>query len=292
LVLAASGATWRATVPSYVAARTPWGDPDLQGAYTNGDERFTPMERPQAFAGRHLDDISPSELEELNRQRTERAPAIYELEPMYEQPLSRSRSGWLVRDPPSGLIPPWTEAARVRGAQRAEQLRRAAETRPWAAGDLFTRCVSRGLPGSMIPFAYGNTYEIFQGPGVVAITYEMVHETRVIALSAGPHVGDAIRSFMGDARGRFEGDSLVVETTNLNGVIPLRGSSDALRLVERFRPLSPEHLEWSVTLDDPATWARPWTFAMTLTRTTERPLEYACHEGNQAVRHALGGEGQ
>jgi hypothetical protein len=155
----------------------------------------------------------------------------------------------------------------------------------------------------MMPAIYGNSYEIVQGPGFVAIQYEMVNETRVIPLDpfgklrvdgersrtidGRAHVGRAIRSYMGDARGHFEGDTLVVETTNFSDKIPYRGSSQDLRLVERFTWVSPSTVEWSVTFDDPATWVRPWTFAMNLTRTNERPFEYACHEGNYAMRNIL-----
>jgi hypothetical protein len=132
----------------------------------------------------------------------------------------------------------------------------------------------------------------------VAITYEMVNETRVIPLDPvsrngstpflqRSHAGPAIRLYMGDARGHFEGDTLVIETTNFTDKVPYRGSSEKLRLVERFTPKSPSVVEWSVTFDDPATWVRPWTFAMNLTQTTERPFEYACHEGNYAMRNIL-----
>ena len=140
----------------------------------------------------------------------------------------------------------------------------------------------------MMPAIYGNSYEIVQGPGYVAIGYEMVNELRVIPLDGRPHVGSAIRAYMGDARGRVEGATLVVETTNFTDKVPYRGSSEQLRLVERFTPVAPNIVEWAVTFDDPATWARPWTFAMNLTKTSEPPFEYACHEGNYAMRNILG----
>jgi hypothetical protein len=141
----------------------------------------------------------------------------------------------------------------------------------------------------MMPAIYGNAYDITQGPGAVVIRYEMVHEARVIPLGDQPHPAAAIRSYMGDARGHFEGDTLVVETTNFNDKISYRGSSEKLRLVERFTPIAPHTVEWSVTFDDPATWVRPWTFAMNLTQVDEaqQPFEYACHEGNYAMRNLL-----
>ena len=115
----------------------------------------------------------------------------------------------------------------------------------------------------------------------------MVNEARIIPLGKVPHAGPAIRMYMGDARGHFEGDTLVVETTNFTDRTPYRGSSQHLRLVERFTPIAKDVVEWSVTFDDPATWDRPWTFAMNLTKTTERPFEYACHEGNYAMFNIL-----
>ena len=142
----------------------------------------------------------------------------------------------------------------------------------------------------MMPAIYGSSYEIVQGPGVVAIVYEMVHETRVIPLDGRPHAGNAIRTYMGDARGRWEGDTLVVETTNFNDAIAYRNADgDTLRLVERFKPVGPDGVEWSVTVDDPATWTQPWTFAMMLTKKdgSQRPFEYACHEGNYGLRNIL-----
>jgi hypothetical protein len=139
----------------------------------------------------------------------------------------------------------------------------------------------------MMPALNGNSYEIVQAPGSVAIVYEMVHETRVIPLDARPHVGPTVRSYLGDARGYFDGDTLVVETTNFTDRALYLGSSEDLRLTERFTPVSAEVLEWRVTLHDSATWTRPWTFAMDLTRTSARPLEFACHEGNYSMRNAL-----
>jgi hypothetical protein len=136
----------------------------------------------------------------------------------------------------------------------------------------------------MMPAIYGNAYDITQAPGVVAIRYEMVHETRVIRLDNSPVSG--LRSHMGDARGHWEGNTLVVETTNLR--TPYRNGSAKQKLIERFVPTAPGIVEWSMTVDDPDTWVRPWTFAMRLTVDPEQPLfEYACHEGNYAMRNSL-----
>jgi hypothetical protein len=141
----------------------------------------------------------------------------------------------------------------------------------------------------MMPANYGNSYRIVQAPGFVAISYEMVHETRIIPLAGPPPLGRDIRQYMGDARGRWEGDTLVVETTNLRDAY--RGANpERVRYVERFTPVSPHVLEWSFTVDDASTWTRPWTFAMPLTRNdAEAILEYACHEGNRAMANLLTG---
>jgi len=283
-----------AAAASGQAARTPWGDPDLQGAYTNSDESLIPMERPDALAGRTVNDISAEELarltEQRNEERIEADKQRWELRsPLhwFENHNPKNSRAWLVIDPPDGKIPPQTAEARARAAARAQARRGRGEADSYEDRSLYDRCITRGLPGSMMPAIYGNAYEIVQGPGYVAIAYEMVNELRVIPLDGRAHVGAAIRQYMGDARGHFEGDTLVVETTNFTDRVLYRGSSQALRLVERFTPRGPGIVEWSVTFDDPATWARPWTFAMNLTKTIERPFEYACHEGNYAMRNLL-----
>jgi hypothetical protein len=289
------GVTGAQTSRSYSAPRTPWGDPDLQGAYTNSNESQIPMERPESLSGRRLEDITPAELAQLNEQRNQarieadkqrwelRSPLHW-----FENHEFRNSRAWLVVDPPDGRIPPQTAEAKQRATARADARRGRGDADSYEDRSLYDRCITRGLPGSMMPAIYGSSYEIVQGPGVVAITYEMVNEARLIPLDGRPHAGAPIRAYMGDARGHFDGDTLVVETTNFTDRVPYRGSSDRLRLVERFTPISPDLVEWSVTLDDPATWARPWTFAMNLTKTEARPFEYACHEGNYAMRNILG----
>jgi hypothetical protein len=153
---------------------------------------------------------------------------------------------------------------------------------------LYVRCISRGLPGSMMPAIYGNSYQIVQGPGYVAIRYEMVHETRLIPLGNRPHLSDKIHSYMGDPRGHWEGDTLVVETTNVLEKSAYGGASDRLTMVERFKPVRAGVIDWSITFNDANTWQRPWTFGMLLTRDDSQPVfEYACHEGNDGLRGIL-----
>ena len=285
------------TKRAYAPPLTPWGDPDLQGDFTNSDESLIPMERPDALSGRTLDQISATELDKLiddrNAARDEADRQRWELRsPLhwFENIKPNNSRAWLVTDPPDGRVPPLTAEARARQAARAEARKGRGEADSWEDRSLYDRCITRGIPGSMMPAIYGNSYRIVQGPGVVTISYEMVNETRVIPLDARAHLPASMRVYMGDGRGRFEGTTLVVETTNFTDKTSYRGSSDRLRLVERFTPVDDRHMEWSVSFDDPATWARPWTFAMRLTKVgaDEAMFEYACHEGNYAMRNLLG----
>jgi hypothetical protein len=286
----------RAAGGDWTPPRTPWGDPDLQGVYTNKDESGIPIEKPSQFEGKKLDDIEDSEFAEIVRQRSEaaraRAPLAGGAETgagpihWFENYDAKNSRAWLMVDPADGRIPPTTPEAQRRAADRAESRSSHGPADSYEDRSLYDQCISRGLPGSMMPAIYGNSYEIHQGPGFVAIRYEMIHETRIIPLDGRAHVGATIRSYMGDARGHFDGNTLVVETTNFRD--PNRGASEKLRLVERFQPAAPNKVEWSVTYDDASTWARPWTFAMSLTKDpTQAPFEYACHEGNYGLRNIL-----
>src|SRR6187397_3104071 len=238
----------------YDPPRTPWGDPDLQGDFSNSDESLIPMERPEALTGKRLEDVSEAELarlvdernaarDEADRQRWElRSPLHW-----FENIKPNNSRAWLVVDPADGRIPPLTAEARARAAARTETRKGRGEADSWEDRSLYDRCITRGLPGSMMPAIYGNAYRIVQGPGMVTISYEMVNETRVIPLDGRPHLGASMRAYMGDARGRFEGTTLVIETTNFTDRTPYRGSSERLRLVERFTPVDDGHVEWAVT---------------------------------------------
>jgi hypothetical protein len=299
----------KAPQAGWVPPRTPWGDPDIHGNFTNKYEQGTPMERPASFEGRRVDDVRGQELVKVlqDRQRLsdERAPFLA------GDPTGRIRGNlafgdrgeivkgnraWMIIDPADGKIPPLTAEAQQRAAARAA-------ARPGRTGSsfsngpfntvedfsLYDRCITRGLPGSMLPAIYGDSYQIVQGPGWVGIRYEMIHETRVIPLDRRPHAGRNVRLDMGDARGHWEGNTLVVETTNFRDRTAYRNAnSQALKLVERFTRTAPDIVEWTVTVDDPSTWVRPWTFSLPLTMNDAEPvLEYACHEGNYAVSNML-----
>ena len=294
-----AAASLPADAKNWKPARTAWGDPDLTGIYSNSDESGIPFERPAQFEGRRLEDITAKELEALRtaRRNATAANSVAEDRPVdrevfWENLNAVNSRAWLVADPPDGKIPPTTPEARNRAAARTEARRRSGRGPADAPEDrsLYDRCISRGLPGSMMPAIYGSSYEIVQGPNSVAILYEMVHETRVIPLDKQPHVAKGIRTYMGDARGYWDGDTLVVETTNFKDQIAYRNANgETLRLTERFKPTGPSSVEWSVTVEDPTTWTRPWTFAMNLTKkdATQRPFEYACHEGNYGLRNIL-----
>jgi hypothetical protein len=300
LVVPVAAQTW--TPP-----RTPWGDPDLQGNYSNKYEQGTPFERPAEYEGRRLEEITGDELADLVKERAVEvllnspfsggdpvagnfggAPAFYD---RFE--ANKGSRPWFVTDPSDGKIPPMSpegrKASAARAAARAALRRGRGSADSYQDRSLYDRCITRGLPGSMMPTNYGNSYRIMQGPGFVAISYEMVHETRVIPLDGRPKAGAAIRQYMGDPRGHWEGNTLVVETTNFKDEPAYRGSNpETLRLVERFTATSQDKVEWSVTVDDPNTWTKPWTFAMPLTRNDREAIfEYACHEGNRAMTNLL-----
>jgi hypothetical protein len=306
IVLAAAAS---ASAQSWNPPRTPWGDPDIQGNYSNKYEQGTPFERPAEFAGRRIEDFTPEELARLVKERAAEvllnapftggdpvagnfggAPAFYD---RFE--ASKGSRPWFVVDPQDGRIPPMSpegqKASAARAAARAALRKGRGPADSYTDRSLYDRCITRGLPGSMMPANYGNSYRIIQSPGYVAITYEMVHETRVVPLDGRPQLGGAIRQYFGEPRGRWEGNTLVVETTNFRDEQAYRGANpETVRFVERFTPTGPDKLEWSFTVDDPSTWTRPWTFAMPLTRNeSEAVLEYACHEGNRAMPNLLAG---
>jgi hypothetical protein len=291
---------------AWVVPRTAWGDPDLQGNYTNKYETSTPFERPAQFEGRKIEDVTSQELAETVRKRQQdtldrakflggdpegRIGNSAEFRDIYE--IAKGSRPWFVTDPADGKVPPLTPEGRRRLASAPRIVNGNDGPDPLPDGpedlSLWNRCITRGLPGSMIPAVYGNSYRIVQGPGWVGILYEMVHEARVIRLGADPHPGKAIRLDMGDARGRWEGNVLVVETTNFKERSAFRNANpDTLRLVERFSRTAADRIEWSVTVDDVSTWTRPWTFTIPLTANDAEPVyEYACHEGNYGLHNIL-----
>jgi hypothetical protein len=249
------------------------GQPDLQGTWVNFDN--TPFEADAASLTLFDNPVNP--------------PAHWA---DHDSPMSPTRRSMVV-DPPDGRVRvmKWAEDKRDYDLAHLEDAPQY-ET-PWV------RCITRGVPGGMLPAGYNNGYEIIQIPGYVVIVYEMIHETRIIPLDGRPHVGANIRLWSGDSRGRWEGNTLVVETTNFNdkGVIAssaaagrLRGvpHSEELHVVERFTRISEDVINYSATVTDPKVYETPWTVALPLNRDPSYKIyEYACHEGNLAMANAL-----
>jgi hypothetical protein len=289
----------------YVAGRTADGQPDLQGVWTN--ETITPMERPAALAGRAF--LSDDEIASLERRVAERradADNNITIEPggdvgAYNQiwldsgdtVLSTGQTSLIV-DPADGRAPIRASAAATRDYNFAHVEDNYVHNTVW------DRCISRGVPGSMLPAGYNNAYRIIQSKDSITIVYEMIHDVRVIPLTKQQHLDPRIRLWMGDSVAHWEGDTLVVETTNFNnrGMIAssaaggrLKGVpvTEDLHVVERFTRTSADTIIWETRISDPQIYTQPFTISMPLTRDSEYVMyEYACHEGNHAIPNILG----
>lgn len=303
VLLAPAPATGQApTLPAktWTPPRTPDGQPDLQGIWTNST--LTPLERPRELAGKEfLTEQERAEYEKrlLERLSTDRrdGPPEVDVGRSYNE-FWRERGKALQRtslivDPPDGRIPPLTPEARKREDARAADRRRRGPADSWEDRNLAERCITRGAP--KLPGGYNNNFQIVQAPGSVAILQEMIHEVRIIPLDGRPHVGKKIRLWLGDSRARWEGDTLVVDTTNFNEKVLFNsfnccpGSSVNLHVVERFTRLDADTIDYRYTVDDPTTYTRAWTVAVPLTRTQGPIYEYACHEGNYSMLGILAG---
>jgi len=296
-VSAALNAQSPGSAKSYKAPHTPWGDPDFQGNYTNLYEAGTPLERPEQFAGKKLSDVTPEELRAFKKKIQD--DTIQRFETPFDAPsnwwqvafkLDASAQPWLVTDPDDGHVPPLTAEGQAR-LRSARQFVYNGGSASYEDRSLYDRCITRGFPTSGMPTIYGNSSRIVQGPGFIAIQYEMIHETRLIPIDKAPraHVSKHFHLDMGDSRGHWEGDTLVVETTNFNNRSVYRNADpDTLKITEHFTRIAPDKLRWTVTLDDPKTWTRPWTFSMPLTLSDAEPIQlYECHEGNYGLRNIL-----
>ncbi len=285
---AAAKATSAAT-PSH----TSWGEPDLQGIWTF--KTITPLERPAQFAGKEF--LTEREAAELERQAakanteeerpTDRARDVAGAYNNFwfdrGDNIVKSRRSSLIVDPPDGRLPALTPDGKKRVDARA-----VARDRPAHGPEdrsQFERCVTRGLP--RLPGGYNQNLQILQTPGYVVILYEMMREARIIPVDGRPHVGQNIRQWMGDSRGRWDGQTLVVETTNFNRQQEFRGATENLRLVERFTRLDAQTIDYQFTADDSATWTKAWTAVVPLMKTDDQMYEYACHEGNYGMPNLL-----
>jgi hypothetical protein len=287
----------------WTQTKTAWGDPDLQGTWTN--ETITPFERPAALGEKaFLTEAEAAQIEtSAARQRSQAdAPAKPGDVGSYNQfwfdsgtKVVSTRQTSLVVDPPDGRVPVKPETMQLR-EEYDKKLGDAPEfMSPW------DRCITRGIPGGFFPAGYNNAYQIVQTRGYVTIHYEMIHEARVIPIDGRPHLPPSVRSWNGDPRGRWDGNTLIVETTNFNnkgwiatsaatGRIKGIPQTESLRLVERFTPVDADTILYEAIVDDPAMYTRTWTVSMPLERNPGyRVYEYACHEGNRAVEGVLRG---
>jgi hypothetical protein len=296
---APSAAARGATAAAWTVPRTADGHPDLQGLWSYAT--LTPFERPAEFAGKEF--LSEQEvleyekrrLRDNNQDRRDGTPEA-DVARAYNDfwwdrgtKVVSTRRTSLVVDPPDGRIPPLTPEAQKRAAERAEarKLRPAdgPEDRP-----LMERCILFGGGGApMVPTAYNNNALFVQTRDRVVIVNEMVHDARVIYLDGRPRLPETVRQWLGDSHGRWDGDTLVVETTNFTDQSNFRGSSAKMRLTERFTRTAEDTLLYQFTVDDPTSFTRPWSVELPLWKNPELMYEYACHEGNTGMAGVLAG---
>lgn len=298
ILLAAGIAAAQAPTPAkgpraYVPPKTPWGDPDLQGLWPGSVN--IPLQRPENMGDR--DTLTAQEVTARDKASKQRVANGTWIE---YYPASSQAS--LVVDPKNGRLPPMTAEAEARNKAVRGGLGPPTLSSPeqhadsWLDFDLWGRCITKGLIGSMLP---GNLYNkgnrIIQAPGLFVIQNEMVHETRIIPTNGSPHRGKEIRTYMGDGRGHWEGNTMVVETTNFKKDIAMNGINfalltDQLRIVEKFARIAPDKLSYDATVEDPGTWARSWTMHVTFPLDPNYELfEYACHEANYGMADILKG---
>jgi hypothetical protein len=318
------------TGKSWSLSKTPWGDPDLQGTWTSDDTWGVPMERPVSYGDRLYlteDELKAREKAVVaSKQRIENpsdanhSPAKAQLDAAAKGETVAPAAGAFGRgvdaapvpgqfgeyarraskqtsqivDPPNGRLPELTAEGKAKKAAARATRGKTPET--WTDWSIYDRCITRGVAGSIIPVIYGNGLEIVQAPGYVAIRYEMVHDARIIPTDGRPHLAPSERSYMGDPVGHWEGNTLVVETTNFNdkmGVGPNGGGiadSEDTKLTERFTRVADNTINYELTVDDPKIYTAKWKIAFPITHEPGYQLyEYACHEGNMAMRNMITG---
>lgn len=288
--------------PAYKVPMTPWGEPDLQGAWSSDDTDGIPMARGGGRGGANAAPVGlyRSEAEQAQRQQQLTAAAKRaETDATSTFRFDFGRRAFaqtsLIVDPPDGRIPAYTDEGRKRPMPRGTYGNGPLD---WTTDfSLYERCITRGILGSSLRVIYGNGQRIQQSPGVVAISYEMVHDTRIIYTDGRQHLAQSIHQYLGDSRGHWEGDELVVETTNLTDqtAIGLNGNgnrhSTQMKLTERFKRVANDIVQYQVTVDDPVTYVRAFTLSYPLTPLDGGDLlPYECHEGNMALRQSLGAE--
>jgi hypothetical protein len=279
----------------YTAAQTPWGHPDFQGVW---DRRtITPLERPERLAGKAF--LTPEEIIAYERESAARPDG---------RPLDAGRAGIsvhdpqdldygstvlatgqtsLVVDPPDGRIPPYTQAANERATAAATLRANRGSADSWTDRSLNERCMTWGMPNGMLPQAYNNNIQIIQTQNEVMILTEMVHDARIIPIDGRPHIPANITQWHGDARGHWEGETLVIETTNFSAKSSFRRSSSNLHLQERYTKIADDMLRYEFTVTDDTTWERPWSVSFPMIKGDEPIYEFACHEGNYGLLNIL-----
>ncbi len=283
---------------TWASPKTPWGDPDLQGIYNSDDYINTPLERPMELGDRLY--FTEAELAEAAAKLARQAGAGTGPQGNWGERERRPPAQTsLIVDPPNGRMPALT----TEGQKRLVAIRQTAlspQKRPssWEDYDFYIRCITRGLAGSILPSSYDNGTQIVQAPGYVTLLHEKIHEARIIPLDKRPHVGENIRSYLGNSLGHWEGNTLVVETTNFydnktgigrNGGNAI-ATSDALRLTERFTRVDPNTIHYEMTIDDPKIYTGPWKITFPLTQDPGYQLfEYTCHESNYSLYNMLSG---
>ena len=299
------------TTPSgpWTLPRTAWGHPDLQGVWTTDTEASVPLERPREFGERTF--LTETELktrEALEKKLARDDPA--DRDPFRLGPVGDGPEHWfewgkqpsartsLIIDPPDGRVPPLTPEAQKRpviGSRVVGYGERAGSTAggPFNGPEdlsLSDRCITRGLPNIWFPQVYNNGFHILQTSDYVAIFYERLHEIRLIPLDGRAHLTPRIPQWMGDSRGRFEGDTLIVDVTNFSDKTSFRRAGEHLHLTERYTRVDADTVRVEITLDDRTTWTRSWTAAVTGKHDPSyRIFEYACHEGNYSLANILRG---
>ena len=275
---------------------TPWGDPDIQGIWHSSGA--TPMERPSEFEGRET--LSNEEVAEIraatiarneqlllaNAQRTQAGGNVGAYNNFWMERGVRSNRTSMLVDPPDGQFPPLTPAGELASETRLKSPAGVELDDTWQDRHIWERCVTRGgMPNAMFPRAYNNNMQVFQAPGYVVMLLEQVHELRVVPLDGRP--SPEIPQWHGEARGHWDHDTLVVESTSYTADTGFRGATGAVRLTERFTRVGPDTIHYEITADDSATWTSPWTLMFPMAKTDQPVFEYACHEGNYGLENIL-----
>lgn len=289
-------------IPKALGKKTPWGDPDLQGMWNSGG---TPLQRDQRYGDREY--LTDQELADGKAQASDRLipetseqariPSFAVGPTFWNEVTEPSGRTSLIYDPPDGRLPPTTPQYQAQQAERARLLKEPRFDRSiWERQGIWVRCISRGQPAGMTPLGYNNNYQIIQAPGYVVVLQEMIHAARIIPLDGRPQLDPSIRLWEGSPRGRWEGQTLVVESSNFHpdnepmDRQPTAGGVD-YKVVEKFTRVSEADLDYRYRLDAPSVFTRPWSAAipMTTIAAPARMTEYACQEDNHAVRLTITG---